>query len=121
MWTALVVAVMFGVSGPAMAYANGMGKDGPVIVGVIGEKLHVEEARATLKGWRAGARARILVKRPGKRMKPVTAWRYTRSREAAGHKFEYAEWKIDRNFPDHSSMCAQFEGYSQRACATIHN
>nr|WP_198267046.1 hypothetical protein [Streptomyces sabulosicollis] len=118
---ALAVAVILGGSVPVAAHANGMGHDGPVSVGVLGNKLHVDKARVLFQGWHAGMKARIVIKRPEKRTKPVTERKYTRAREVAGHQFEYAEWRIDRDYPNGSRMCAQVKGHSQKPCATIHS
>lgn len=121
-------AAMLSVATPAQA--SGGGQNGPVGVGVIGEKLKVKEVRATLDGWYPGAQARVSLwqkKRVNnawrwQRVETVRGWKYTQSREIANWKHEYAAWQLNnRAFPNNSRICTEFKHRSERACATIHN
>lgn len=69
-----VVALL--LAGTAPAYASGGADKGPVGVGVIGEGLTVNEARATLNGWYPGARAETFLLRGGKHIpgRPPNRW-----------------------------------------------
>ncbi|WP_326683055.1 hypothetical protein [Streptomyces sp. NBC_01237] len=115
------MAVGAALAATVPAHASGSGQSGPVGIGVIGTALHVREVRATLDGWHAGERARVSLWRGGSRVKTVTKWKDTSSKQAAGLKYEIATWRINRRFPDGSQLCVNFQGRDQRACATIHS
>ncbi|MFD0287681.1 hypothetical protein [Streptomyces lutosisoli] len=106
----------------APAHANGKGDDGPVHIGVIGEKLKVQEVRALLDGHVAGARANLSLWQRGQWVKEVRGWKYSNARNVRGYQFEYVSWKFNnRSFPNNSQLCVEFDGHDHRACATIHD
>lgn len=112
--------VALGCLGQTTAHASGGAEDGPVSIGVIGEGLKVQEVRALLTGWEAGARARVSLWKGDTYIRQVRGWKYTNSKQVAGHKFEIATWKINENFPHRSKLCAEFEGLPDRMpCVTI--
>ncbi|WP_445277432.1 hypothetical protein [Streptomyces sp. DSM 41033] len=49
----------------------------------------------------------------------VRGWKYTESKEAGGHRFEYTAWKINKNFPHRSRLCLEFKGHDRMPCVTI--
>ncbi|MFE6038777.1 hypothetical protein [Streptomyces sp. NPDC056452] len=109
-----------GCLGQAPAHASGGADDGPVSIGVIGEGLKVNEVRALLDGWEAGARARVSLWKGDTYVRQVRGWKYTTSKQASGHKFEIATWKINKRFPHRSKLCVEFEGHPERMpCVTI--
>ncbi|MBL1288112.1 hypothetical protein ACFTXO_18035 [Streptomyces sp. NPDC057067] len=114
------VSVMaLGCLGQAPARASGTADDGPVGIGVIGEGLRVREVRATLTAWEAGAQARVSLWQGGSWVRMVRGWKYTDSKEAGGHRFEYTAWKIDKSFPHRSKVCLEFKGHDRMPCVTI--
>ncbi|MFI9005481.1 hypothetical protein [Streptomyces sp. NPDC053541] len=115
--TSLVVAALLATASPA--HASGDKQAGPVGIGVIGSGLRVKEVRALLDGWEPGARARVSLWRGGKFDKWVTRWKATSSRETSGFRYEYASWKLNRDYPHRSRLCVEFEHRDERPCVTI--
>lgn len=109
------------VTAHSPAQASGTGEDGPVGIGVIGSGLRVDEVRATLAGWQAGAKARVSLWKGEEYQYAVRGWKDMSSGEARGVKYEMAKWKINKRYPHNSKLCVEVSGHPDRlACAKIH-
>ncbi|MGW5679194.1 hypothetical protein ACWEV4_29640 [Streptomyces sp. NPDC003860] len=87
---------------------------------MIGKGLRVKEVRATLDGWKPGAKARISLWRGGVHQRWVTGWKSTSSGQMKAYKYELAAWKINKKFPHNTKLCAEFaHDPDRRACAKI--
>jgi uncharacterized protein (DUF2147 family) len=95
--------------------------DGPVTIFVKGRGLHVDRISVTSDKVRRGERFRVY-RHTGSAATSsnVTRWRKAKTYSAGMTHFSGASWKINRNFPHGTWLCAVATKSAGNPCIKVH-